>query len=98
MQVDISTLGETRIYTRDETLVHRLLRKPGFVNLIVGLTSPPEKILYRHLVIRPGKLVLMSAFSSRLFGFDLNPEAAQNWVNEVVKVCHILEETAGGKN
>jgi hypothetical protein len=98
VQVDLPALGETKIYSHDETFVHLLVQNPEFVDLIVGLTMPTENFLYRHLIMRPEKLMLMSAFSSRLFGYDLDPVVAQQWVKEVIQVSYILEDIAVSKN
>jgi len=90
---DDPALGDAKIYTRDEDFAYRLLQHPEVPQKFATLTTPQENFVYRHLIFRSGKLILMSAFSSRLFGFDLDPDAARSWVNEVIALKIIAESS-----
>jgi hypothetical protein len=89
--IDNPVLGPVQIFTKDEGFAKKLVQQPDVAQHLLGLTAPQENFVYRHVIFRSGKLILMSAFSPRLFGFDLDPEAARSWVNTVIALTAIVD-------
>jgi len=83
------------VYTKNVDQVQQVLRHPGLLQQLLVLTTPTEAFLYRHIILREGKLILMSAFNPRLFRFELDPDEVRSWAESVLSLADTLESTHG---
>ena len=91
LKMDDPAFEKLKIYSQDEDYARRLVQHSNVANQLLELTTPKENFVYRQVIFRSGKLILSSAFSSRLFGFDLDPDAARDWVAQVVALTSAVE-------
>lgn len=91
LQFDLPSLENAKIFTRNENFVERLLKYPDLIRQLGELTIPHKDFIYRYIIGRSGKLILMSAFSSRLFGFNLDPDATRSWVVQMVSLTKAFD-------
>ena len=74
--------------------VQQVFLHPDILQQLMVLTTPTEAFLYRHVILREGKLILMSAFNPRLFRFELDPDEVRSWTASVLSLAEILESTS----
>lgn len=82
-----------QVYTRDVAQVQQVLLHPDLLQQLIVLTTPTEAFLYRHVVLREGKLILISAFNPRLFRFELDPDEVRSWAHAILSLADTLEST-----
>ncbi len=83
-----------QVYTRNMEQVQQVFLHPDIPQQLMVLTTPTDAFLYRHVILREGKLILMSAFNPRLFRFELDPDEVRSWTKSVLSLADMLESTS----
>lgn len=91
LALDDPTCEKFQVYTNNVDQVQQALRHPGLLQQLLVLTAPTEAFLYRHIILREGNLILMSAFNPRLFRFELDSDEVRSWVESVLSLADTLE-------
>mgnify|MGYP001048113519 CR=1 FL=1 len=90
--LDDPALSELRVYALDEGWGRSLISDPEARALLRRLLSAAESwALVRQVVLGPGVFRLRLYHSKRLFGFEITPEAAQRWLDDLLALTRIAE-------
>ncbi|MBS3783859.1 MAG: hypothetical protein KGY78_05410 [Anaerolineae bacterium] len=96
LDLDDPALSGLRVYALDEGWSHSLLADPEAQRLVRQLLSAGESwALVRQVVLGPGAFRLRLYHSQRLFGFEITPEEAQRWLDDLLALTRIAERLPG---
>jgi hypothetical protein len=89
---DDPALSELRVFALDEGWARSLLADPQARGVIRRLLSAGESwALVQQVVLGPGAFRLRLYHSKRLFRFEITPEEAQRWLDDLLTLARIAE-------
>jgi hypothetical protein len=92
LAMDDPDLSGLHIFALDEGWTHSLLADPEARTLIQRLMRAGESwALVRQVVLGPGALRLRLYRSKRLFKYEITPEEAQRWLDDLLALARIAE-------
>jgi hypothetical protein len=84
-------LQDLIVFGLDESWVRGLLGHPEAAGLLHRLTALETFFTRQQVVLRPGHFQLLFSGNRSLFGFDLPPERARSWLEDVLRLAEIAE-------
>jgi len=81
------------VFALDEDWARKLLARPGVPELLQRLAAFESSFTRRHVLLRPGWIRLHLFGSRNLldFNFDITPEQARQWLDDLLALIRIAE-------
>ncbi len=86
-----AALNDLTIFGADEGWARSLLDNAHAVELLRRLIAPQGSWTRQQVILRPGAWKLMFSGSTRVFGFDLAPDQAQQLLDDLLRLVRIAE-------
>ena len=98
VDLDDPTLSEFRVYALDEGWAHSLLAEAeARARLRRLLNGGGSWALIKQVVLGPGSFRLRLYRTKHLFKYDITPEDAQQWLDDLLALAHIAESLPAPK-
>jgi hypothetical protein len=84
-------LHDLVIFGLDEAWVRSLPAEPEAADVLHRLTALEDFFTRQQVILRPGHWQLLFTGNRNMFGFDLPPERARAWLEDIVRLAEIAE-------